>query len=344
MPLWMGCKHETGALVDFRQGMCHQVAQAGELSDLMQVHQIKNLPTDADDGADSLNTIDSLSNAKQHALIKGALLATRFSNLDELKSVVAIQYTHVVTSSVNIGKGTPVVLVTHCSSGKQVTSVLRSGVSEKNFKEALEGNFWDKIALGFRSPYTLINRKKLLRVSILARRRHDIFGWRDVAFYDLAEAMVHHIHGDDLQRIDPKDLGEKGYINTFNHINAEAIMTTLFSEGVADFIADAHERFHMPELIDGVFSDEQLKDPNNNPMDNYVDIVNNEWGQELGKELKKKYGIQSNTEWTEQLLVNYLNDLQSYFAWAFQIGFEPFEVDDYEVIRFTRKLNETRSN
>ena len=74
-------------------------------------------------------------------------------------------------------------------------------------------------------------------------------------------------------------------------------------------------------------------------MDNYVDLINNEWGQELGKQLKEKYNIDRETNWTPELLANYLNDLQSYYSWAFQIGFEPFRPEDDVVRRFSDKIN-----
>ncbi len=53
---------------------------------------------------------------------------------------------------------------------------------------------------------------------------------------------------------------------------------------MADYIADLHERHHLPELTTlGKFTSAQLNDFNNSPLDNYVDMINNEWGQELGK-------------------------------------------------------------
>ena len=71
----------------------------------------------------------------------------------------------------------------------------------------------------------------------------------------------------------------------------------------------------------------------------YIDIINNEWGQELGKALRIKYKIDQDTEWTPDLLASYLNDVQSYYSWVFQIGFEPFRASDEIVIRFSRKTN-----
>jgi len=100
----------------------------------------------------------------------------------------------------------------------------------------------------------------------------------------------------------------------------------------------------MPELITGVFTDSMLIHPHNNPLDNYVDIINNEWGQEIGKDLKKKYGITKNTVWTPTLLTSYLNDLQAYYTWSMKIGMRPFRETDEVIVKFCKKLNRVMSD
>ena len=167
----------------------------------------------------------------------------------------------------------------------------------------------------------------------------DFFGEGDQAFYFLAEACAKNINTPDLAFINDRDSSEKGYINTFNHITSQAFITSCFTEELADFVGDSHERFYHPKLILGKFSEKEISDLSEGPVDNYVDLVNNEWGQELGIELKEKYNINENTYWSPELLANYLNDLQSYFSWAFQIGFNPFSSDDEAVTRFSDKLN-----
>ena len=176
----------------------------------------------------------------------------------------------------------------------------------------------------------------MLRILYLGRRRPSFFQEGDVAFYDLAKKMVANIKP--LTPLRSEDLTEKGYLNTFNHITAQAMMTSIFSEKMADFISDIHERNRLPELITGKFTKAQLADLNDGPVDNYVDIINNEWGQELGKRLKIKYNITKDTDWTTELLSQYLNDLQSYFSWALEIGFEPFRPEDEMIRRYTSKM------
>ena len=87
--------------------------------------------------------------------------------------------------------------------------------------------------------------------------------------------MANQISDEDYLNLSCEELSEKGYLNTFNHITAQAFMTSIFSERLADFIADVHELYNMPELITGDFTEQQLADFENGPVDNYVDMINN---------------------------------------------------------------------
>ena len=270
---------------------------------------------------------------------QGLLIATRFKSMEELEKVIQIEYFNEIPFPEFFRKPRPMVRVTHHSRSHSVRSNLQSGITESDISAAQRGNFFDKAFLVLRFPFLAIHRKDFMRVFILSRRREHIFGIGDVAFYDLAENMLYHIKDEDIERMPLEDLSEKGFINTFNHFTAQAFMTTLFSERLADFIADTHERTNMIELLTGNFTPEQLDDLEKGPIDNFVDIINNEWGQEMGKKLKKKYQITRKTHWTPELLSAYLNDIQSYYSWAFQIGFQPFRTSDEVVIRFAYKLN-----
>jgi len=269
----------------------------------------------------------------------GALLVTRFESFEEFRTIIQIEFNSDKTISDSTGNWNTMVRLRHCSNGREVISELRSGISQGDINDARRGDIWDRLGLVFRSPYAVINRIDLGRVWILARRRGDLFGEGDVAFYDLALMAVKNINTEDLAYRHARDSSEKGYINSFNHITAQALITSCFSEELADFVADAHERYHHPELITGMFTEDQIEDLEEGPVDNYIDLINNEWGQELGKQLKQKYGLSRDTWWTPELMADYLNDLQSYYSWAFQIGFKPVRPEDEEVIRFADKIN-----
>ena len=266
----------------------------------------------------------------------GALLLTRFHSFEEFRKTVHIAYGRNLAEGNENNKQ---VRLLHHGKGGVVESILHKGVSERDFVKARDSGFWAKVSLLFRSPYSIWNRKKLGKMYALSRRRGAVFGEGDVAFFDLAETMTEHISSYDKAFVPAKDLTDKGYINTFNHVVSQAFVTSVYSEKLADFIADSHERFAMPELITGSFTAAQKADVENGPTDNYLDMINNEWGQELGKELAKRYGINRKTVWTPELLADYLNDIQAYFSWSFHIGFSPYTTKDEVIIRFVGKIN-----
>jgi hypothetical protein len=268
-----------------------------------------------------------------------ALMATRFGSFDEFKTVVEIEYLGDTTRIDTSGEGANIVRLRHCSMGFAVTSVLVSGVSQRDIMKVKNAGIWDKMGLVFKAPIAVMNRADLERVYVLARRMPMQFGEGDPAFYDLAETSVANITTPDLAFRYPRDTTEKGYINSFNHMTAQAFISSIFSEELADLVADLHELKNMSELTSGRFTQEQLLNPDDNPVDNYVDMINNEWGQELGKELRNKYHITRETFWTPILLANYLNDIQSYYSWAFRIGFKPYRPEDELVTMFATKIN-----
>jgi hypothetical protein len=261
-----------------------------------------------------------------------ALLLSDISSMQDFQQIVDIEY------------GPSKVVLTHQADGKKVISVLRTGVSEGDFTKARDGSFWDRASLGLRTPYAVFNRADIICVEILGRRRHMMFGEGDVAFYDLAERSVEQIREEDRRLLSEKELSEKGYLNTFNHITAQALITSLFSEKLADFISDVHERQTMPELITGKFESDLLNDIEKGPVDNYLDMINNEWGQELGRELNAEFQIHPNTYWTPKLLADYLNEVQNYYSREFNISFQSFRETDELVIRFSDKINAVKED
>ena len=270
--------------------------------------------------------------------VRGALLGTRFRSLDELKSVIEIHYVNEEGADTE----TAGAYISHCSNGLVVHCALTAGVSQGDIWNARydkSGRGWmSRLTLLFRAPWVVRNRGDLQRAYTLSRWRPEWFGEGDVAFYDLAKATAQNINTAALAFKNERDSTEKGYLNSFNHIGAQAFITSIFSEEMADFIADAHERYSHPELLTGQFTEKQIADLNEGPVDNYVDLINNEWGQQLGKQLKAKFHISRETVWTPALLACYLNALQSYYSWAFQTGFKPFRPEDEIVIKFSAKL------
>jgi hypothetical protein len=261
------------------------------------------------------------------------LLASRFKSLDDFKSKVQVKYFNKPND-----RSSKVQLYLKTSTS-EIRCELKSGLSQKDIMKVQKSGIADKLKFTMKSPYSIRNRKKLEKVYVLGRRRTALFGLRDAAFYDLALVLSRHINTKEIAYKNEKDSSEKGYINTFNHITAQALITSMFTKELASFVADVHERKNMPELTTGYFSPEQLQDTLNYPEDNYVDIINNKIGQDIGLVLKEKYKLNSTTIYTPELLANYLNDLQNYFSWSMGIGLDSFKPSDEVIVRFTHKIN-----
>ena len=299
------------------------------------------LPDKKNCNCDSALRSDSSFHAADstYKFIQGALLATRFKSFDELKSVIRIEFFNDSSRAENANYKNPTVRITHCSNGYEVINVVESGISQGDMSKAKKGNTFERLLFLIYSPFAVTNRVDLNKAYLLSRRMTELFGEGDPAFYDLAQNAMKKINTPDLAFMNVRDSSEKGYLNSFNHITSQAFITSCFSEELADFIGDSHERYFHPELLNGKFTEEQIRDLDNGPVDNYVDLINNEWGQELGKVLKEKFNINNSTHWTPELLSNYLNEILSYYSWAFQIGFNPVNNKDELVIRFSNKLN-----
>jgi hypothetical protein len=286
---------------------------------------------------------DDSTDSSMYKTGRGALLGTRITSFEDIKTIIQIEYENGSDTADSTAPKSRWVRVHHCSGGREVIGVLEKGTMESDLMKAKEA-ILPRFSVLFGSPYAVMNRRDLDKVFALARILPFSFGVDDVAFFDIAKALTKNINTPDLAFKNTRDSTEKGYLNTFNHFTAQAIITSCFSEELADFVADVHERDRHPELITGRFTPTQIADLGEGPVDNYVDIVNNEWGQEIGKQLKVKYGINRATNWTPELLANYLNDIQAYYIWAFQIGFKPFRAEDKVVRLFANKMNTAMRN
>ena len=267
-----------------------------------------------------------------------ALLATNFNGLEDFQEVVTLEYTEKSTDS---AKGT--VKISYKNNGELIVGELSDGVTEGDISKAFRGNIWDKLSLSAKTPYALWNRKKLGNVYMLARHMIGDLGEDDVAFYDVALASMRNISPENGAFDNFRDSLEKGYINTFNHVTAQALITLLYGEDLANYIAEVHERNTMPNLVSGLFSETQLKDTLDFPVDNYVDIINNEIGQELGKYLKSKHNISDETKWDAAFTCQVLNDIQDYYASCFQLKVNQFSIQDDMIINFARKMEGIRT-
>lgn len=267
------------------------------------------------------------------------LLSTRFNTLDELKTVVSIAYDRDYMKLDSSDCSRSVVYLTYVCNGDTLRRTMTSGISQDDLSALRKPDPLARLRFVLAHPGTVRQREELETAYMLSRRKPTLFGPGSMTFYDLAEASFRHINTPGLAYQNPRDSSEKGYINTFNHATAQAIITSFFSEELADLIGDLHERSNMQEITCGRFRGSQLEDTINSPVDNYVDIINNEIGQQLGLALKAKYRLGSASVCTPQLLAAYLNDLQGYYMWALQIGLDDYRPTDAAVINFSDKIN-----
>lgn len=278
----------------------------------------------------------SAKSSGSYNMVPKALLATNYKSLSELNKILQFQYG---AKTKNKDTLKSYVNVSYQFRNTSVNSYLESGIDQNQIIQTKESNFYKKLEFTIKYPSQVRHRKDYAKIYEIARRLEYKYGVGDVAFYDLALASVSKIKGSKIVNIPHKNFGEKGYINSINHITAQALITAIFSEKHADFIADVHERLNMPELTTGKFLKHQLKDTNNFPVDNYVDLINNEIGQELGNQLKKRYNISTQTYWTPNLLVSVLNDIQTYYSWSFKLNFGSFNYKEPLITNFCQKLN-----
>ena len=115
--------------------------------------------------------------------------------------------------------------------------------------------------------------------------------------------------------------------NMMLHVFGQAVLTTLYGESVADLAGDLHET-DQPSLITGKFGPRQVPQA----IDNYADMVNNEYGQELGKELNHRLDVGGSTWWTREKTTEYLNQVQHYFSQTHGWSFRDFQPDDHGVL------------
>jgi len=275
---------------------------------------------------------------QEHVGIR-ALLTTRFADFDQFKQRVNIRYDRACLWTLDGPKQREMVHLEYQEGDELIQRTLTSGIGQGALLKLMDADPWQKMHFLLENPLAVRERKVLDKFHMLSRRRADVYGSKDVAFYDLAETMVRHINTPEVAFQTFRDSLEKGYISTFNHLAAQAIITAFFSEDLADLIGDLHERHTMPELTTGQFSEKQLTDTITSPMDNYVDVLNNEIGQRLGLKLKRRYQLHELTHCTPELLATLLNEIQAYCMWALEIGMDPFQARDAVVIKFARKMN-----
>lgn len=122
--------------------------------------------------------------------------------------------------------------------------------------------------------------------------------------------------------------------NAYKHVLAQSLVTVLFGEDVAELSSKIHERHQLKEW-NGLDEVDQI--------DTYVDLINNQWGQQFGQELKVELGITDDTVWTSELTAQYLNGMQQKLTESMGSEFgSEYSAEDQYVKDVTDWINENK--
>lgn len=253
------------------------------------------------------------------------LLATDYSSLEDLKKDINIEY--------NEDKSVDLELVSH----PEINHKLTDGVGDKEIKDlknqASKASLLEKANIAFDHPQLAWYRNDLQAIETMSYRKKNI---AELGLYNIADAFRNDIESG----ASAKELGDKGLVNTFNHTFGQSVITMLFGENVADLAGDIHER-DQPALRTGEFKN---SGDITQAIDNYVDIMNNQIGQDLGADFKKKFAASLHFGFTPEASAELLNEGRDFFAKSFNLKFgkEKYTAEDDLAKRFCIVLNEVK--
>src|SRR5919197_307345 len=186
----------------------------------------------------------------------------------------------------------------------ELNELSESTVTQAELKAAKAGGFLDKAALGLSHPE-------------LIWYRSDLEAIEKLSFVKKSKSAT------------------EGRRNMLLHVFGQAVITTLFGRGAADLAGDIHER-DMASLISGTITPAEEK----GAIDNYADMINNVYGQQLGAELASSLGVGGGTTWDPALTTQYVNAAQAWIAGEMGWKVSDFKDTDPVIVKFTALLNE----
>lgn len=245
------------------------------------------------------------------------LLATDYKTLAQLKKKVTITY----VSEKRTEEWTYYsVTLVH----KYKNTVLTHTLNNTGFTNDELKTFVGKVELCIQDPFMCSILNSINNMSYRAENSMKM------AFGDMPDKMIGNLKNK------PKDAAALS--NTMLHVTGQALITAIWGAGVADVVGDMHER-DQKSLMTGDIKDTELKQA----IDNYCDLVNNEFGQLWGKEIADKLKIGPHTTWTDELTANFLNELQDKFKESLNLKFDKkFSKDDQFVKDYTKFINENK--
>jgi RHS repeat-associated protein len=253
-----------------------------------------------------------------------ALVAKDYGTLESLKKSINIVYRGEDVEDASVS-------VTHTYLERSASNTLNNGIGDEELKRAANGDFDLQFETAKKYPMLILYKGSLQKKQSLSYRNKNNSG---TALYYVASAMVNNIKGS----LKENHQGDRGLVNTFNHLGGQAIITMLYSRYSADFAGDIHER-DQPSLRTGKIKKSEVSQA----IDNYVDLVNNSWGQKLGSKLAGNFRNNlHNGVWFDRDTSELLNEIQNYYSETFGYEFNEFTKDTPIVKQFTDLLNELK--
>jgi hypothetical protein len=280
--------------------------------------------------------------AVNRLLQRKPLIASDYKNLKALKQVIDIRNIPATTVTLPGEDHRPPrtfqiparVAVSYPKAGlTDINELSESTVTQAELKAAAAGGFLDKAAVALAHPELVWFKSDLEAIEKLSFVKKNTAG---SAIGHVTDAMLTHIKPPAKSKA-----ASEGRQNMLLHVFGQAVITTLFGRAAADLAGDIHER-DMASLISGAITPAEAK----GAIDNYVDLINNVYGQQLGAQLATSVGVGvgGGTTWDPALTTEYLNAAQRWISREMGWKMSDFTVSDSVVVKFTALLNEVSGN
>ena len=121
----------------------------------------------------SLGSDDSMD-ASIYKTGRGALLGTRITSFEELKTIIQIEYENEPITADSTAPESSWVSVSHCSYDREVIGVLEKGTTAGDLMKAKDA-ILPRFSVLFGCPYAVMNRRDLDKIFVLTRFRPELF-------------------------------------------------------------------------------------------------------------------------------------------------------------------------
>ena len=190
----------------------------------------------------------------------------------------------------------------------------------------------EQAALAWEHPEILRYQGALAGIQNISYVRRNVSGSAIGRIADIMAANITHRP----PRPNTAARTKEAIANMFLHVFGQAIITTIWGRGAADFAGDIHERDQPALIVGGKFTAATERQA----IDNYCDLINNLHGQSWGEALSKSLSVDGSTVWTPAMVALYANELQKLVAKSMGWTMKAIPVTHPEIPKFSNMLNE----